>query len=90
MHDFLVAWKGGRESSQKLKHRFSYIEAIVEKKITMNTYIAERRDVLGCTMYIPGDQEISRGSRDVSRAKSESEGNLEVRGNIQPNPSEAV
>ena len=34
-------------------------------------------------LYIPDDQEISRGPRDISRA----EGNLEVGGDVQPNSS---
>ena len=34
-------------------------------------------------MYIPDDQEISQGPRDISRA----EGNLEVRGDVQLNSS---
>ena len=52
-------------------------------------YAAERRDVLGCTMYIPDDQDISRETSqgrslwDISRA----EGNLEVGGDVQPNIS---
>ena len=33
----------------------------------MNTYTAEWRDVLGC----PDEQEISRGLRDVPRAKQD-------------------
>ena len=40
----------------------------------------------GCIgLYIPDDQEISRGPRDVPRAKPE--GNLEVGGDVQPNIS---
>ena len=35
----------------------------------MYPYTAERRDVLGCTMYIPDDQEISGGSREISRSE---------------------
>ena len=45
-------------------------------------YVHCRED--GCIgLYIPDDQEISRGPRDVPRA----EGNLEVGGDVQPNSS---
>ena len=53
------------------------------------TYIAERRDVLGCTSpttkRFPEAREMSRGRspRDISRA----EGNLEVGGDVQTNSS---
>ena len=48
----------------------------------VNVYVHCREE--GCIgLYIPDDQEISRGPRDISRA----EGNLEVGGGVQPNSS---
>ena len=35
-------------------------------------------------LYIPDDQEISRGPRDVPRAISRAEGNLKDGGDVQP------
>ena len=49
-------------------------------RVRMNTYTAERKDVLGCASLTT---ERSRVPRDISRA----EGNLEVGGGVQPSAS---
>ena len=42
----------------------------------------------GCIgLYIPDNQEISRGPRDVPRDILRAKGNLEVGGDVQPNTS---
>ena len=53
-----------------LEHNACYFVHYTAERIVIVYYTAKRRDVLGRTMYIPDDQDISRGPRNIQMSLS--------------------